>query len=150
VQPGYHERLVQPVIFSHANPYTLVPHGRNVTDEQIRACAATGGVVCVSGLSFFLGSAQPPPTTWRATQPMWPTWWACARRHRSGHLLHRARPGRHATGRLRPIALVACLRRLRMEQPPTFTPPEVWRELPLALRRVGMSDSEAELVLAAI
>ena len=48
-----------PVIFSHANPLTLVEHGRNVTDEQIRACAATGGVVCVSGVSFFLGNDQP-------------------------------------------------------------------------------------------
>jgi len=49
----------QPVIFSHANPLALVEHGRNITDEQIRACAATGGVVCVSGVSFFLGTQTP-------------------------------------------------------------------------------------------
>jgi membrane dipeptidase len=50
---------VKPVIFSHANPLALVEHGRNITDEQIKACAATGGVVCVSGVSFFLGNTQP-------------------------------------------------------------------------------------------
>ena len=49
----------QPVIFSHANPLALVAHGRNISDEQIRACAATGGVICVSGVSAFLGTRTP-------------------------------------------------------------------------------------------
>lgn len=48
-----------PVIFSHANPLALVEHGRNLTDQQIKACAATGGVVCISGVSAFLGNRQP-------------------------------------------------------------------------------------------
>jgi membrane dipeptidase len=48
-----------PVVFSHANPLALVEHGRNISDEQIRACAATGGVVCISGVSKLLGVDQP-------------------------------------------------------------------------------------------
>jgi membrane dipeptidase len=48
-----------PVVFSHANPLTLIEHGRNISDEQIRACAASGGVVCISGVSKFLGVEQP-------------------------------------------------------------------------------------------
>jgi len=49
----------RPVVFSHANPLALARHGRNITDEQIRACAATGGVVCISSVSAFLGEKAP-------------------------------------------------------------------------------------------
>ena len=46
----------KPVVFSHSNPKGLKGHARNITDEQIRACAATGGVVAVSGIGIFLGA----------------------------------------------------------------------------------------------
>jgi membrane dipeptidase len=47
-----------PVFFSHANPRALDPNRRNVTDEQIDACVATGGVVCINGVGRFLGDPQ--------------------------------------------------------------------------------------------
>lgn len=47
-----------PVIFSHANPRALADNGRNIRDDQIDACIATGGVVCVNGVGRFLGDPE--------------------------------------------------------------------------------------------
>ncbi len=49
----------RPVIFSHSNPRALRDHPRNIPDELIRACAATGGVVGINGVGLFLGSGPP-------------------------------------------------------------------------------------------
>jgi len=46
----------KPCVFSHANARALREHQRNITDEQIKAVAATGGVVGVNGLSNYLGN----------------------------------------------------------------------------------------------
>lgn len=40
----------QPVVFTHSNPRAIVENPRNISDEQMRAAAATGGVV---GLTNF-------------------------------------------------------------------------------------------------
>jgi membrane dipeptidase len=45
----------KPVVFSHSNAYALCPSFRNLKDDQIRACAKSGGVVGVSGSSEYLG-----------------------------------------------------------------------------------------------
>jgi membrane dipeptidase len=42
------DRSEQPVVFSHSNPSAIAPNRRNIDDEQIRACAARGGVVCLA------------------------------------------------------------------------------------------------------
>lgn len=48
-----------PVIFSHANARKVWDHERNIWDDQIKACAATGGVIGVTGVGRFLGSDGP-------------------------------------------------------------------------------------------
>ena len=47
-----------PVIFSHSNPNALWEHARNISDEQIKACAQTGGVIGINGIGDFLGGTS--------------------------------------------------------------------------------------------
>lgn len=52
------EISTKPVIFSHSNAFTLVPHYRNIKDDQIKACARTGGIIGINGVNEFLGSEK--------------------------------------------------------------------------------------------
>jgi membrane dipeptidase len=45
-----------PVVFSHSVPLGVHVHDRNISDDQMRGCAATGGVVGINGLGIFLGN----------------------------------------------------------------------------------------------
>lgn len=47
-----------PVVFSHSVPAGVASHERNITDEQMRACAATGGVIGINGVGLFLGDER--------------------------------------------------------------------------------------------
>lgn len=47
-----------PFIFSHSNCKSVFDHYRNIDDDQIKACAATGGVIGINGLGEFLGDAD--------------------------------------------------------------------------------------------
>ncbi|MFD3515568.1 dipeptidase [Streptomyces sp. NPDC058657] len=48
------EIATKPLLATHSNARALRDHHRNLTDEQIRGVAATGGVVCVNFVPDFL------------------------------------------------------------------------------------------------
>jgi membrane dipeptidase len=58
-----------PVIASHSCVYAICPHDRNLTDEQIKAIAANGGVI---GINFYDGYLS-PGNRWNQ---VWDSGWA--------------------------------------------------------------------------
>jgi membrane dipeptidase len=56
------EASTRPFVFSHANAQAVHPCPRNISDAQIKAAAATGGLVGINGFPAFVGKS-PQPTT---------------------------------------------------------------------------------------
>ena len=54
------EMATKPVAVSHANAKAICDHRRNLTDDQIRAIAKTGGVIGVTYVPAFLASPSDP------------------------------------------------------------------------------------------
>lgn len=53
------EASTGPVVYSHSCMRAVWDHPRNITDDQARACAATGGVIGITGVGIFLGPNTP-------------------------------------------------------------------------------------------
>jgi len=54
------EMSEKPVAATHSNAKALTPSGRNLTDEQIKAFAATGGIIGISPYSPFCATVMRP------------------------------------------------------------------------------------------
>jgi membrane dipeptidase len=52
------EIATKPVIATHSSSHALLPHHRNLGDDQIRAVADGGGVVCVNFFAGFLSKGE--------------------------------------------------------------------------------------------
>lgn len=63
------ETTSKPVILSHSNVYAIAPVSRNLKDDQIRAVAKNGGVICINFYSGFLeeGYNQKVDSLYKAT-----------------------------------------------------------------------------------
>lgn len=48
-----------PMVYSHSCMKAIWDHPRNISDDQARACAATGGVIGITGVGIFLGPNTP-------------------------------------------------------------------------------------------
>jgi membrane dipeptidase len=48
-----------PVVYSHSCMRAVWDHPRNISDDQARACAATDGVIGITGVGIFLGPNTP-------------------------------------------------------------------------------------------
>ncbi|MYU06007.1 membrane dipeptidase [Streptomyces sp. SID8366] len=57
------ELATRPLIATHSNARALRDHHRNLTDDQIRGVAATGGVICVNFVPDFLTDSQDKVST---------------------------------------------------------------------------------------
>lgn len=54
------EMATRPIVFSHSNPRTVKESPRNIGDDQIRAVAATGGLIGMNGFPAFVAAHAKP------------------------------------------------------------------------------------------
>jgi microsomal dipeptidase-like Zn-dependent dipeptidase len=55
--------MAKPCVYTHSSPQALYTHPRNISDEEIKACAATGGLLGIPSSSMYHGDPQAKPET---------------------------------------------------------------------------------------
>jgi membrane dipeptidase len=59
------ECSTSPVVLTHHGVHAICPHPRNLRDAIIDTCASNGGVIGISGASFYLGGPPTPDLIFR-------------------------------------------------------------------------------------
>ncbi len=57
------EMMAKPCVYTHSSPAALYSHPRNISDEEIKACAATGGLLGIPSSSMYHGDPETKPET---------------------------------------------------------------------------------------
>ncbi len=57
------ELMEGPCVYTHSNPAALYAHPRNISDEEIKACAETGGLIGIPSSSMYHGDPRSTPET---------------------------------------------------------------------------------------
>ena len=55
--------MAKPCVYTHSSPHALYSHPRNISDEEIKACAATGGLLGIPSSSMYHGDPETKPET---------------------------------------------------------------------------------------
>jgi len=131
-----------PFIVSHSNAATICPHSRNLTDDQIRTVASTGGVVGINFYPRFLTEGEPR--------------WANIERH-VRHIAELVGPGHVALGPdfidFAPDVVAQSLSKSTIDYgedfsyPPGFSDDRCFRDIAAALRKGGFDDDEVAGVM---
>ena len=98
------EMAEKPMIFSHTNPLKMFNHIRNITDEQAKKCAATGGLVGSSSFAPILWDGENFPTVDRLVDSIVYFADLCGIDHVGFGLDYNAEPGAYLRRNARSIA----------------------------------------------
>jgi len=126
-----------PFIVSHSNAATICPHSRNLTDDQIRKVASTGGVIGINFYPRFLTEGEPR--------------WANIERH-VRYIAELVGPEHVALGPdfidFAPDVVAQSLSQSTIDYggdfsyPPGFSDDRCFRDIATALRKAGFDDDE--------
>jgi membrane dipeptidase len=131
-----------PVNFSHSCVRSLKEHYRNIKDDQIKACAATGGIVGITGVGVFLGEND--ISTMAYLRHIDHIAQLVGARH-VGFALDYVYYEEHLYRRIRNMA--ERYPNERVDRPIAFFPPERIPELTEGMLRLGYSDDDVLGVL---